>query len=141
MTPDSPYYSMHDHLPKLYGESVLAGTEFVKPFGYTLAVIADGIEMVQDGWVVSVRLNEFGAISDVFAWARPVMRQTDSMHPDAWNDAWLDEKNSAIVLAFIAKLMDPNDPTGKPTILCGPAMKEVTIEEINESRRKNNLLP
>lgn len=120
MNEDSPYYSMHSDLPKLKGMTEQAAKDFVTPYGYKLAVIQDNEEMNHDGWTVSVRLSE-GKIRDVFAWSRPVMRQSDSLHPDAWNDGWLDEVNGAKLQSFINRLLDPNDPFGKPKLRAGKA--------------------
>jgi hypothetical protein len=104
-------------------------SEFCRPFGYSLREIERGQEMCDDGFTVSVRLDAGEKISEVYAWARPVMKQSDSMHPDAWNDGWLDEPNAKKLKEFLQKIRDPEDPFGKRKLRCGPAKEECNGEE------------
>jgi hypothetical protein len=108
------HFSFHETiLPLLYGKTEEEAKKIVSPHKYSIAIIQQDQEMIGSGWVVSVRLDESNRIKDVFAWSRPVSHPAQGLHPDAWNDRWLDEVNGAKSKAFMDKLMDPNDPTGK----------------------------
>jgi hypothetical protein len=101
---ESPYYSMHDNLPKLRGMNPKEAEEFVKPFGYTIAVINENDPMVkEEGFTVSVKLNENGVIKDIYAFARPITKPADGMHQDAWDDSWLDKEQQEILLNILKK--------------------------------------
>ena len=99
--------SMHSHLPELSGMTQQNAEEYVKPFGYSLKVIGETDGMDENSFTVSVRLKD-GVISKVFAWARPVYKQSDSMNEDSWNFGWLDEKNSEIFHNWLVK-QEKND--------------------------------